>query len=63
MIGDKLIINEKHRRAAEQIVERILPQLRSWPRFYTITIAGESGSGKSETGRALAIRRVRVDVS
>jgi uridine kinase len=54
MIGDKLIINEKHRRAAEQIVERILPQLRSWPRIYTITIAGESGSGKSETGRALA---------
>jgi uridine kinase len=54
MIGDKLIINEKHRRAAEQIVERILPQLRTWPRIYTITIAGESGSGKSETGRALA---------
>ena len=54
MIGDKLIINEKHRRAAEQIVERILPQLRSSPRIYTITIAGESGSGKSETGRALA---------
>ncbi len=54
MIGDKLIINEKHRRAAEQIVERILPQLRSSPRIYTIAIAGESGSGKSETGQALA---------
>ena len=54
MIGDKLIIKDKHRRAAEQIVEWILPELRSSPRIYTITIAGESGSGKSETGQALA---------
>ena len=54
MIGDKLIIKDKHRRAAEQIVKRILPQLKSCPRIYTITIAGESGSGKSEMGRAVA---------
>jgi uridine kinase len=54
MIGDKLIINDKHRRAAEQIVERILPRLESSPRICTITIAGESGSGKSETGQAVA---------
>jgi uridine kinase len=54
MIGDKLIIKEKHRRAAEQIVERIIPRLRTSDRIYTITIAGESGSGKSETGRAVA---------
>lgn len=61
MIGDKLIINEQHRRAAGQIVERILPQLRSWHRIYTIAIAGESGSGKSETGRALAEALTRRD--
>jgi uridine kinase len=54
VIGDKLIIKDKHRRAAEQIVDRILPQLRPSPRIYTITIAGESGSGKSETGQAVA---------
>jgi uridine kinase len=54
VIGDKLIIKDKHRRAAEQIVKRILPQLKSYPRIYTITIAGESGSGKSEMGRAVA---------
>jgi uridine kinase len=54
MIGDKLIIKDKHRQAAEQIVERILPRLRSSPRIYTLTIAGESGSGKSETGQAVA---------
>jgi uridine kinase len=59
MIGDKLIIKEKHRRAAEQIVEIILPGLRSSARIYAITIAGESGSGKSETGRAVADELIR----
>lgn len=54
MIGDKLIIKDKHRGAAEQIVECILPRLESSPRICTITIAGESGSGKSETGQAVA---------
>jgi uridine kinase len=54
MIGDKLIIKEKHRRAANQIADRILPQIRSARRIYTISVAGESGSGKSETGQALA---------
>jgi uridine kinase len=59
MIGDKLIIKDNHRRAAEQIVERILPRLRSTSRIYTISIAGESGSGKSETGRAVAEALIR----
>ena len=59
MIGDKLIIKDKHRRAAEQIVERILSQLRSSQRIYTIAIAGESGSGKSETGQAIADALIR----
>ena len=54
MIGDRLIIKEKHRRAGEQIVDRIAPELRSSARIYTITIAGESGSGKSEMGQAVA---------
>ena len=59
MIGDKLIIKDKHRQAAEQIVERILPDLGSAGRIYTISIAGESGSGKSETGRAVADALIR----
>lgn len=54
MIGDKLLITYKHRRAAGQLVDRILPQVGSSGRIYTITIAGESGSGKSETGQAVA---------
>jgi uridine kinase len=59
MIGDKLIIKDKHRRVAEQIVERIAPRLRSCARIFTITIAGESGSGKSETGQAVADALIR----
>ena len=59
MIGDKLIIKDKHRQAAEQIVERILPDLASSRRIYTISIAGESGSGKSETGQAVAEALIR----
>jgi uridine kinase len=54
MIGDKLVIKDKHRRAAEQIVRVVLSDIRSSPRIYTITVAGESGSGKSESGQALA---------
>jgi uridine kinase len=54
LIGDKLIIKDKHRRAALQIAGRILPGLETSNRIYTITIAGESGSGKSETAQALA---------
>ena len=59
MIGDKLIIKDKHRQAADQIVERILPDLGSSRRIYTIAIAGESGSGKSETGQAVADALIR----
>ena len=59
MIGDKLIIKDKHRQAAEQIAERILPDLGSSGRIYTISIAGESGSGKSETAQAVADALIR----
>ncbi|UCF99715.1 MAG: hypothetical protein JSV89_09285 [Spirochaetaceae bacterium] len=54
MIGDKLIIKDKHRQAAEQVMEHILPQVRNCSRVFAISIAGESGSGKSETGQAVA---------
>jgi uridine kinase len=59
MIGDKLIIKDKHRQAAEQIVERIQPDLVPSRRIYTISIAGESGSGKSETAQAVAEALIR----
>jgi uridine kinase len=53
MIGDKLVIKENHYRAAEQIVDTILANIKSTKTRYTLSIAGESGSGKSETAQAL----------
>ncbi|MDJ0663439.1 MAG: zeta toxin family protein [Acidimicrobiia bacterium] len=54
MRGDIILVGEEHRSAAEQIIERLKDEIASSPRRYTMTVAGESGSGKSETGQALA---------
>ena len=54
MRGDVILVEAHHRRAAEAIVERILPAIQQKAGRYTITVAGESGSGKSETAKALA---------
>ena len=54
MKGDVIIVEDHHRRAATAIVERIAPDILARDRRSTVTVAGESGSGKSETGQALA---------
>jgi uridine kinase len=54
MRGDILVLQEWHRRVAGEIVAHILDAIRRKSTRYTITVAGESGSGKSETGRAIA---------
>jgi len=54
MKGDILVLQECHRRAAGVIVPQIIDAIRRKSTRYTITVAGESGSGKSETGRAMA---------
>ncbi|HSR44061.1 MAG TPA: hypothetical protein VLT15_02375 [Acidimicrobiia bacterium] len=54
MRGDIIIVEDHHRAAASAIVERILPSIVSKPARYTLTVAGESGSGKSETAKAIA---------
>src|SRR4030042_1445752 len=54
MKGDVLLLQEYHRRAAGEIVLHIIDKIRSKSTRYIITVAGESGSGKSETGRAIA---------
>ena len=54
MKGDILILEEYHRRAAGEIVSQIIDKIRNKDTRYIITVAGESGSGKSETGRAIA---------
>lgn len=54
MKGDIIIVEEHHRAAAARIAERILPAIKARAGRYTITVAGESGSGKSETAQAIA---------
>lgn len=54
MRGDKLIIESHHQRAAERIVTMISACITDRSSPYAISIAGESGSGKSEMAQALA---------
>jgi uridine kinase len=54
MKGDVIVIEEHHKKAASVIVPEILGNIKKNTTRYTITVAGESGSGKSETGKAIA---------
>ncbi len=53
MKGDKIIILPHHEKAASGVAELVLPQIRNWRGRFIITIAGESGAGKSEIAEAL----------
>lgn len=48
MIGDKLIIKEFHTKAAKEVLDILIETIKSKKGKFIITIAGESGSGKSE---------------
>jgi uridine kinase len=52
--GDIIIVEEHHYRAARKIVDKILPEIQAKRGRYTMTVGGESGSGKSETAQAIA---------
>jgi len=52
MLGDRIIIKDHHRKAARAITEFALPKIEAAKRF-AITVAGESGAGKSEIATAL----------
>jgi uridine kinase len=54
MKGDILVIHEYHKRAASEIVPQIIERIREKNARYIIAVAGESGSGKSETSSALS---------
>ena len=54
MRGDTIIVEEHHRRAAAEIVPALLPKIDGSVGKYTLSVAGESGSGKSETATAIA---------
>jgi uridine kinase len=54
MKGDVIVVEEHHRETAKKIVPVILSKINEKNERYIITVAGESGSGKSETGKAVA---------
>lgn len=53
MRGDKLVIKEHHLKSAKMVAEVVVPEIKKSSGRYAITIAGESGSGKSETAETL----------
>ncbi len=54
--GDVLVIEDHHRRVAAQIAATVGDAIRARSGRFAISIAGESGAGKSETAAALAER-------
>lgn len=54
MKGDILIIDDNHRKAAKQVIEFILNDIENSENKYVITLAGESGAGKSEVAASIA---------
>jgi len=54
MIGDKLVITEYHRSAAAAIFNKLKNILVDADKPVAVTVAGESGCGKSETAAVLA---------
>jgi len=54
MKGDVVVLEAHHRKAAGLIVPKIINKIRNKATRYVITVAGESGSGKSETAKAIA---------
>ena len=63
MKGDIILIEEWHREAAIKIVAQIRKEIEAKKSRYVITVAGESGSGKSETAHAiqeaLALKKIK----
>ncbi len=54
MIGDKLVITDYHRQGAAKIFDAVRAALAEAKLPYVVTVAGESGSGKSEVAAVFA---------
>jgi len=61
MEGDVLIIDNNHRKAAKQVVALLLPDLEKSGNKFFLTVAGESGAGKSEIAASIAAEIEKTD--
>jgi uridine kinase len=62
MTGDVILVEEHHRKAAGVIALAIIEKVRTKSARYVISVAGESGSGKSETAKAIADKLSKLGV-
>ncbi|MBD3426792.1 MAG: hypothetical protein GF409_06135 [Candidatus Omnitrophica bacterium] len=53
MFGDRIIVKKDHETVARGLVDILMPEVRASPDRYIITVAGESGSGKSGIAREM----------
>jgi uridine kinase len=63
MKGDVLVIEAHHRRAAAQIAADLVDAIQAKGGRFVVTVAGESGSGKSETAQAIAEQLLKIGVA
>jgi len=63
MKGDVLVIGAHHRRAAAQIAADLVDAIDAKGGRFLVTVAGESGSGKSETAAALGEQLLQMGVA
>lgn len=54
MKGDILIIDDNHRKAANQVIPLIIDNINASEKKFVISVAGESGAGKSEIAASIA---------
>ncbi|MFQ5952768.1 MAG: glycosyltransferase [Candidatus Omnitrophota bacterium] len=63
MRGDKLLIRKHHIKAAEKLAKDLIPEILTSPTKYAITVAGESGAGKSEVAFVLSRILARKNIN
>jgi len=56
------MIIDPHKKVSAEIVSAISGKIRNKKKLYTISLAGESGCGKTETGKALINEFEKIDI-
>ncbi len=62
MKGDVIVVEEYHRQAARSLIPKLSVAIVTTNRPITISVAGESGSGKSELAKAIAEEFAEQDI-